>query len=126
MLENHKELIDYKVGLRYCADSEEFYYEILKIYYEQYETKSENLQRFVDERNWNDYTMNIHSLKSNSLNIGCIKLAELCLELEEAGKSILAGEHVSEKEEFILSTHLKVMQMYSHVVNVIKEYLKIL
>lgn len=117
-------LIDFETGLNYCSGSEEIYLEILGMFHDLYHDKFAELQRSYEAQDWNNYTVYIHSLKSNSLNIGCKKFSALCLELEQAGKSIRAGEDVQEKKEFIQNNHSIAMRMYDEVIQVVKEYLR--
>ncbi len=121
--ESEHKLIDYEMGLRYCSGSKEIYCEILKMYYQQYDIKRIDLQRYYEEADWNNYTVNIHSLKSNSLNIGCEELSSMCLQLELAGKSIRAGEAVEEKRAYIDANHSIAMQMYKTVIDAVKAFL---
>ena len=116
-------LINHELGLKYCSDSKEIYCEILKMYYQQYEAKVVELQHFYEEADWNNYTVNIHSLKSNSLNIGCEEFAGMCLQLELAGKCIRAGESVDKKIAYIDANHPITMQMYKTVTEAVKAYL---
>lgn len=118
------ELIDFEIGMKYCANSEELYCEILELYCEQHDEKYAELQQYYAEKDWDNYTIRIHSLKSNSLNIGSGKLANLCLQLEQAGKKIKAGETVQEQTEFILQNHPVAMQLYDEVIEAAKEYFK--
>ncbi len=116
-------LIDYELGMKYCADSEEIYIEILGLFCDQQGEKTEEINRTFVQEDWNNYTIFIHSLKSNSLNIGCRKLSELCLQLEQAGKSIRAGEEIEERVEFIRQNHLVAMQLYEEVIKEAEKYL---
>ena len=118
-----KELLDHDLGRKYCSGIQEMYLEILKMFYDQYDEKCSSLQRFTEEENWNDYTVMIHSLKTNSLNVGCNLLGEKCLELEMAGKSIREGKETEEKKSFILENHPKTMKLYEDVIREVKEYL---
>ncbi len=119
-----KNLIDYKLGKKYCGDSEELYREILEIYCEEYEEKTASFERLISESNWKNYTVNIHALKSNSMNIGASDFSKRCLELEKAGKAYQAGDAPDRQLEFIRSNHPAVMKMYSEVVEEVKKYLK--
>ncbi len=122
--EENVELINFESGMKYCANSEELYCEILELYCEQHDEKYAELQHYYAEKDWDNYTIRIHSLKSNSLNIGSSKLADLCLQLEQAGKKIKAGETVQEQTEFILQKHQVAMQLYDEVIEAAKEYFK--
>ena len=70
-----------------------------------------------------NYTINIHSLKSNSLNIGASEFSQRCLELEKAGKAYQAGDNPDEQLEFIMSNHPAAMRMFTKVVEEAKKYL---
>ena len=116
-------LIDYETGKKYCGDSLEMYAEILKMFCQQYEKKKVDLERFMNEKNWNDYTVLIHSTKTNALNIGSKNLADKCLELEKAGKSIREGVDTESNIAFISEHHEDAMNMYSKVMQEAKEFL---
>ena len=119
-----EKLLNPEVGMKYCGDCEEIYLEILGMFCSQYPVKYEEIMRSYEGEEWNDYVINIHSLKSNSLNVGSKDLAALCLQLEMAGKSIRAGEDVEEKTAFIRNHHPIAMEMYGKVIEAAKEYFK--
>ncbi len=116
-------VIDTELGRKYCSDSQEMYLEILNMFYSQHKNKVAELEQYLEEQAWNDYTVSIHSLKTNSLNIGCKMFAEECLKLERAGKSIRVGVEVEEKKAFILENHSTTMKMYEKVVHSVEAYL---
>lgn len=124
--ENHSEtdeLIDYAKGLQYCSESKEMYAAIIKMFCNSYNLKYDELERFFKGKDWNNYTISIHGLKSNALNIGAEKLAKRCLELETAGKKIRTGEEVAEQTEYIENNHQMTMQLYIETIKLAKEYL---
>lgn len=101
-------LINVTVGMQYSADSEEIYCEILRMYCETKAEKKALLEEYYAQKNWADYAIKIHALKSNSLNIGGEKLSQLAAELEKAGK-----ENIS---DYIIEHHEEAMKMYDAVV----------
>lgn len=115
-------LLDYDVGMKYCAGSDEIYYRIMKIFCDQYEEKKAELRRLFEEKDWNGYTVQIHALKSNALNIGSAKLSSHCLELEMAGKRIRTSEDVEQNVRYITENHSVAMQMYDKVIELANEY----
>ncbi len=121
--ETNLQFLDTELGKKYCGDSQEMYCEILKIFVGQHEEKNNNLNKYVEEKAWNDYTVAIHALKTNALNIGCKEMAEECLQLEKAGKQIREASEVKENVAFILERHDNTMKLYADVVREIKEYL---
>ncbi|MGN0649319.1 MAG: Hpt domain-containing protein, partial [Oscillospiraceae bacterium] len=40
-----------------------------------------------DEKDWKNYVIEVHALKSSALSVGCVKLSELAKRMELAGKS---------------------------------------
>lgn len=121
--EENAPLFDTELGIKYCADSEEMYIEILSMYCGMYDEKLAELNRLFCEENWNDYTVSIHALKSNSLNIGGKRLSKLCLQLEQAGKRIKAGEDTESSVKFITEHHNTAMALYADTINIARNYL---
>lgn len=117
-------LIDFMLGMKYCDNNEMIYKEILRMFCGQAGKKKADLQRMCEERDWNNYAIQIHSLKSNALNIGSSKLSEKCLSLERAGKSIRDEKDVEQNIDFILEHHAETMELYDQVVELAKEYCK--
>lgn len=115
-------LIDYSVGMKYCGNNEMIYREILGMFCEQSEKKKADLRKLCEEEDWNGYTIQIHSLKSNALNIGSCELSAQCLELEMAGKSIRDNKDIEQNISYILEHHAEVMKLYDQVVELAKEY----
>ena len=110
-------------GMKFVSDMKEVYLEILKMFYDQYEERTESLKGYLEEQNWNDYTVLIHALKTNSINIGCDSLAADCLELEKAGKVLREATDEKDKIEFILANHPKAMEKYTKLIDEVREYL---
>ena len=117
------ELIDFARGLKYCADNVEMYKEIIKMFCNSHDAKYDELEKLYEKKDWNKYTISIHALKSNALNIGAGRLAEKCLELESAGKKIRAKEEVPDQTAFIESNHSLTMQLYEETIKAAEEYL---
>ncbi len=117
-------LINHTLGMQYCGDMEDVYREILDIYVSSYEETYKKLQKFFDEEDWNNYTINIHALKSNSLNIGAKLLSGKCLELEKAGKLLRNGEEIDEQTDFIHTNHPLTMKLYDETIKIAKNYLE--
>ena len=110
-------------GMKYCAGIKEMYLEVLKMFLDQYESKRADLGRYYANENWNDYTVVIHSLKTNALNVGCESFAEECLKLEKAGKKLRENVEVEENKKYILDNHELTMELYSKVIDEVKSYL---
>ena len=87
-LERLKEIegLDIRKGMLYCADSIEFYVEILQEYVKM--EKAEKLKQFFEKEDWDNYRTVTHALKSTSLTIGAVHMSESAkaLELKEKKK----------------------------------------
>jgi len=80
------ELISREIGLKYCGGSEELYTEILESYYTESSRYQTLLAEHYSNRNWKDYAIVAHALKSTSLGIGASSLSELAKKQELAAK----------------------------------------
>ena len=116
-------LLDTELGLQYSGGSKEIYHEILKMFCEMYEEKRMELEKYVMNQDWDHYTINIHALKTNSLNVGGKRLSALCLKLEQAGKRIRAGEDIEGAIAYIQGNHPWAMRLYEETLEKIKECL---
>lgn len=115
-------LIDVETGIKYSAESEELFRELLEMFCELYFDKKDEIENHFTMENWKDYTTVVHALKSNALNVGATKLSELCGEIEKNGKAYLEDES-SEKLEFIQSKHSELITLYGRTIDEAKEYL---
>lgn len=104
--------ITVETGLKYCMESMEFYDEILKEY--QKSNKTAELNRFFEEKNWHDYQILVHSVKSNSLSIGALPVAEHAKALEYASRD---GDIA-----YIEEQHMKFIEEYNVLLERLKKY----
>ena len=84
-------LIDKKVGLGYCNGDKEFYETLLSEYVSESKDKAHLIKETYENKDWNNYGIYVHSLKSTSKMIGATELSEIAAELEAAaGKEDVA------------------------------------
>lgn len=96
--------LDYETAMQYCGGMEELYVQILELYCANHETYAANLEKFLAAQDWDQYRVQIHSVKSNSLNIGAKEMYEKALELEQACKE--------GRGDYVAANHAEVMQLY--------------
>ncbi|MBD5445514.1 MAG: response regulator [Lachnospiraceae bacterium] len=96
--------INVEIGLQYCSESEEFYMEMLKMFYEQSKDKKEEIYALYNEGNWEEYAVKVHALKSTSLMIGAEQLSDKAKVMEQAGKN---GD-----DSYIRKNHSDLMESY--------------
>ncbi len=99
--------INVQLGLDYCCGEEDFYMEMLQMFYSQAAEKKAELIDLFEASNWNDYTVKVHALKSTSMTIGAEQLAEQAKLLEQAGKKGNIG--------YIQHDHPNLIRMYDKV-----------
>lgn len=79
-----EKILDYKVGMQYCGDNEGLYKEMLGAYLSN--DKHAQICKFYEEKDWEQYRILVHALKSTSLMIGAVKLSERAKQLEYAAR----------------------------------------
>ena len=105
--------VDTEKGIFYSGSDEEFYHIMLGEYADEAKNKTERINESKAHRNWKDYGIYVHSLKSSSRTIGAEKLADIAAELEAAAKK--------EDADTIEKHHEEMMEMYARLVEVISE-----
>ena len=102
--EDHSAGIDRKTGRLNCRGDEELYHTLLKEYADSAEEKHRSMQAYYEQRDWKQYSILVHALKSSSRLIGAGVLSQEAAALEKA-----ADEG---REEYISRNHGAVMQNY--------------
>ena len=80
-------LISVNLGLNYTGGNEEAYLDILKEFIERLPEKTAYINGLYEEKNWKDYVIETHALKSASLSIGSRTLSDAAKEMEMAGRA---------------------------------------
>lgn len=100
--------IDVREGLKYCGGTVDQYEEILRIVLDKGENRKSLLKQMAENRDYENYIITIHSLKSSMASIGAKELSELAAMQEAAGKR---GEY-----QFIHDTLEEVLLNYSIII----------
>ncbi|MGN0620506.1 MAG: ATP-binding protein [Porcipelethomonas sp.] len=104
--------IDLALGLKYCADNEEFYIEILRNYISN--NRCNTLENAYRTNDFDEYCLNIHSLKSTSLTLGLTELSEMA---ERSEKALKSGD-----PDFARQNHTPLMNMYKDILEKLTEF----
>ncbi|MBR1772048.1 MAG: response regulator [Lachnospiraceae bacterium] len=64
------------------------FHKIVKEYYRSGKDKADGIQKAYDTKDWRDYTIRVHALKSSSRQIGAMGLGSLAEQLENAGNAL--------------------------------------
>ena len=93
-----------ETGLSYCQGDEALYRTLLREYAQSADEKIPDMERSYREKNWKDYAILVHALKSSSRMIGAENLADLAARLErEANQG---------QEELIRERHSRMTGQY--------------
>ncbi len=105
-----------EIGMMYTGGVEEIYLEILESYAQKGVDKCQRIRSLFEQKDWKNYVIEVHALKSTSMSIGAVRLSEAAKELEIAGK---AGEYkvIEEKNE-------KLLKLYEEVIEIAREYVR--
>jgi signal transduction histidine kinase/FixJ family two-component response regulator len=96
-------IIDRATGLTYCGDMEDFYHDALKLYAESLPEKMEALSSLLEKKDFVNYEVQVHSLKSNSMTIGATDLSAMAKDMEFACKE----NNIS----FVENNHRRLIEM---------------
>jgi CheY-like chemotaxis protein len=103
--------IDSSAGIRFCNNDWEFYTTILKDYVTSFNERSADLQRFYESKDWKDYCITVHALKSTSKTIGATDLSKRAELLEKASNEA--------DSDYISSEHDTMERIYKEVTDAI-------
>lgn len=85
-LQNALPMVNIEKGIGFCGKKVQDYLAILKITFSHGEKHLSELAAFLENEDYESYTIKIHSMKSTSLNIGAEAISNLALSQEMAGK----------------------------------------
>lgn len=77
---------DVEQGITNCGGEKEDYVEVLQVYFETGESRISDLERFLKSKDYKNYIIAVHGLKSSSASIGVMEFSERAKSHEFAGK----------------------------------------
>ena len=111
-LEKHE--LDPQKGLLYCG-SMEGYMEVLQMHRDDGRDNRDKLEELYEKKDWNEYAIYVHALKSSMMSIGALRLSDMAKKLESAAKAM--------DVHFIMSFHAPMMQEYKRILDVLETLL---
>ena len=119
--------INVDMGLKYSDGMEELFRSVLEIFCSLKEENKEKIQNAFDTKNWKNYTVFVHALKSTAFSVGGEQVGEIAKNLEMSG-NVITNTNSSEiekqkAEEYINSHHAEVMELYDKLVEEGERYL---
>ena len=84
---NKTEIIKPNIGLENSGNLE-LYMKIVKEFYETGASRADEIEGYYENKDYRNYTIAVHALKSSARIVGAIKLSKLAESLEEAGNDL--------------------------------------
>lgn len=101
-------------GLSYCQNDTDFYLELLEGFAEDAPRKEKGINDFFKQRDWDNYRIIVHALKSAAKTVGADALSEMARNAEDAAKNHDAG-YIEGHQEALLAKYREVVQCISDV-----------
>lgn len=102
-------------GLQYCLNDTAFYDELLLKFAADADRKLEEIDGFFGQKDWENYGIMVHALKSTARMTGADALSALAKGLEDAAKK--------QDAEYIGAHHEKLLEKYRETVRQIRDIL---
>ena len=96
--------MDVERGIENCGGTLEDYYQVMDVVLKYGERRLAKLSKFIEEKDYMNYTIDVHALKNTADNIGAIELSQMAEEHEQAGKN---GDF-----EYIEANYEKLLSLY--------------
>ena len=106
---------DTEKAMVFTHNDVDFYRTILTVFASEYDERYAKLNEYYRTKNWKDYSILIHAIKSNATTIGALKLAEKAAIMEQATKN--------EDEYTINNEHENALAQYSDAALIVKRIL---
>lgn len=107
--ETNQSIFDTQLGLTYTAGNQELYLDILKEYVEKADEMKNYITNSFAKKDWSNYIIKVHALKSTSMTIGAVPLSELAKELELSGKAA-DYDPILQKTDLLLEQYEEVLK----------------
>ena len=107
--------LDTETGIKNCG-SVSGYKSVLKIFYGGCREKADEIERYYKEEKWEDFTIQVHALKSSSRVIGAGELSKAAADLEKAGNE-LDIETIMSDTDILLKDYRKLGDLLERVLD---------
>ena len=92
--------LDTETALGFCSGDMSFYEELLEDFVSGYEGKKKELDESYSAKDWHEFEIKIHALKSVAKTIGAAELSGMALTLEQAAEGLNEGLILEEYPKF--------------------------
>ncbi len=112
--------LDTGSALSYCFEDRAFYKELLDDFVLNYPVKREELDAYFAAKDWHEFEIRIHALKSMAKTIGAAELSGRALELEKAAEEMDA-ERIGKAYPVFAAEYLKLTDNIGDVLKMTEE-----
>ncbi len=111
------------LGLRYSGGDQSLYIDLFNMFCQLWPKKQEDLEAAFSRKDWTNYAILMHALKSSALAVGGERLSDLAKQLEMAAKALCQTEATDHAEDlrFLQDNHAKAMALGENFVKKAKE-----
>ena len=107
---------DVEKGITNCGGQREDYEQILEVVLRHGQTRIDRLQKMIQEEDYENYTIDVHALKSTAANVGAMELSKTAYEHEMAGKE--------KRYEYQRENYISLINQYAQILREIAEALQ--
>ena len=122
--DGEQELISKTDGMVFFGNNERLYFDVVKMFVGISSEKRDELIKAYGDRDWKNYTIYVHALKSSSRNIGANALYDFARRMESAGHQTENSKNLEISEKFIDANHDKLIRMYMDTVDQAKKLIE--
>ncbi|MCR4797238.1 MAG: response regulator [Lachnospiraceae bacterium] len=100
VMDEKGKLIDVEYGKINCGDDAT--YELVRSkFFDTLDEKADEIEHFFEERDWENYGIKVHALKTSARLVGCKELSEMARELEKAADENNEEKILADTEELL-------------------------
>lgn len=104
--------IDTAHGMEYSMDDKDMYKDMIQMFIDQREQNLSDISGFFEKKDWDNYRIKVHGLKSNSRLVGGMDLGNLAEKCEHAARD--------KDEATILAEHQNLLALYDETIAALK------
>ena len=104
--------IDTAHGMEYSMDDKDMYKDMIQMFVDQREQNLSDINGDFEKKDWDNYRIKVHGLKSNSRLVGGMDLGSLAEKCEHAARD--------KDEATILAEHPNLLALYDETIAALK------
>lgn len=104
--------IDTAHGMEYSMNDKDMYKDMVQIFIEQRDQNVSDINGFFEKKDWDNYRIKVHGLKSNSRLVGGMDLGNLAEKCEHAARN--------KDEATITAEQPNLMALYDQTIEALK------